>query len=86
MTEGLVKLHSRRDIINTFTDLDEMMGKGNGPIMLLSPKQMFEMGQYYEWAKEIVNEEFGEEIELFFGEGVEVPEELAWVVGETQGW
>lgn len=55
--------------------------QGYGPLMLLSLKEMFEMGQFYEWSKPIVeNEDTDLEAET------EVPEEFAWVVGETQGW
>ena len=67
-------------IIDAFTSLDELM-QGYGPLMFLSLKQMFEMGQFYEWAKPIVeNDDTDLEAET------EVPEEFAWVVGETQGW
>jgi hypothetical protein len=66
-------------IINAFTSLDELM-QGNGPLMLLTPKEMFEMGQFYEWAKSIVENDVDLEAVT------EVPEEFAWVVGETQGW
>ena len=66
-------------IINAFTSLDELM-QGHRPLMLLSPKEMFEMGQFYEWAKSIVeNDDTDLEAET------EVPEELAWVVGKTLG-
>ena len=68
-------------IINAFTDLDEMMQMGNGPIKLLSPQQLFEMGQFYQWATKIVDDEG-----IDFEAETEVPEEFAWVVGETQGW
>lgn len=66
------------NIINTFTTLDEMM-QGNGPIMLMSPKEMFEMGQFYEWAKQFLNTD---ELDVT----VELPDDLNWVVGETQSW
>ena len=75
-----MKLNNRY-IIYAFTDLDEMMQIGNGPIKLLSPQQMFEMGQFYQWAKKIVDDE-GIDLKA----ETEVPEEFAWVVGETQGW
>lgn len=71
------------DIINVFTSLDELMqGMRNEPLSLfLSPKDMFEMGQFYEWAKPIVE---NDDIDL---EAVtEVPDEFAWVVEETQRW
>ena len=45
-------------IVNAFTSLDELM-QGHGPLMLLSPKEMFEMGQFYEWAKPIVESKSG---------------------------
>lgn len=67
-------------IVNAFTSLDELM-QGHGPLMLLSPKEMFEMGQFYEWAKPIVEND-DTDLEAV----TEVPDEFAWVVGETQGW
>jgi hypothetical protein len=67
-------------IVNAFTSLAELM-QGNGPLMLLSPKEMFEMGQFYEWAKPIVEND-----DTDLEAATEVPEEFAWVVGETQGW
>lgn len=69
------------EIINAFTDIDEMMQNGNGPIMLLSPIQMFELGQFYEWAKLIVNND-----DINLDNKTFVPEPIEWVVGETQGW
>ena len=65
-------------IINAFTSLDELMqGLVNGPLLFISPKEMFEMGQFYEWAKPIVkNDDIDLEAET------EVPEELAWVIGK----
>lgn len=67
-------------IINAFTDLDELM-QGHGSVLLISPKEMFEMGQFYQWAKSIVDDESTDlEVET------DVPEEFAWVVGETRGW
>ena len=70
-------------IINAFTNLDELMqGKRNGPLSLfLSPKKVFEMGQFYEWAKPVVEND-GIDLEA----ATEVPEEFAWVVGETLRW
>jgi len=70
-------------IINAFTSLDELMqGLRNGPLSLfLSPKKMFEMGQFYEWAKHIVE---NDDIDL--EAATEVPEEFAWVVGKVLGW
>lgn len=68
-------------IVNAFTDLDEMMRHGNGPIMLLTPLQMFEMGQFYEWSKAIVEDDNCDLDAMTL-----VPEDFAWVVGETQGW
>lgn len=68
-------------IVNAFTNLDELMqGKGPSP-MLISLKEMFEMGQFYQWAKPIVeNDDTDLEAET------EVPEEFAWVVRETLWW
>lgn len=71
---------SNQAIVNAFTSLDELM-QGNGPLMLLSPKEMFEMGQFYEWARALVQDDA-----LDLDAMTEVPEEFAWVVGETQGW
>lgn len=73
--------HTKMNIVNAFTSLDEMMQHGNGPIMLLSPQQMFEMGQFYEMAKPIVNDD-----EANLDDEVEVEDEIEWVVGETQSW
>ena len=67
-------------IINAFTSLDELLqGMRSGPLsLLLSPKKMFEMGQFYEWAKLIVE---SDDVDL---EAVtEVPNEFAWVVEEA---
>ena len=70
-------------IINAFTSLDELIqGMRNGPMdLFLSPRKMFEMGQFYEWAKLIVE---NDDIDL--EAATEVPEEFAWVVCEPQGW
>lgn len=70
-------------IINAFTNLDELMqGLRNGPLSLfLSPKKMFEMGQFYEWAKHTVE---NDDIDL--EAATEVPEELAWVIGKALRW
>ena len=69
-------------IINAFTNLDELMqGKRNGPLMFIYPKEMFEMGQFYEWAKHIVE---NDDIDL--EAATEVPEEFAWVVGKVLRW
>jgi len=67
-------------IINAFTSLDELMlGVGNEPFLkLFSPREMFEMGQFYEWAKPIVEND-----DTDLGAITEVPEELAWVVRKT---
>ena len=73
--------YTAENIINAFTDLDEMMQHGNGPIMLLSPQQMFEMGQFYEWAKPIVNNN-----DIDMNSEHDVPDDIEWVIGETQGW
>ena len=71
-----------RHIINAFTSLDELMqGLGNASWALISPKEMFEMGQFYEWAKPIVEND-----DTDLEAATEVPEELAWVVGKTQRW
>ena len=70
-------------IIIAFTSLDELMqGLREGPLSLfLSPKKVFEMGQFYEWAKHIVeNDDTDLEAET------EVPEEFAWVVGKVLRW
>lgn len=72
---------SNMNIVNAFTSIDEMMQRGNGPLMLLSPKEMFEMGQFYEWSKCIVDNADSD-----LDDFTEVPEEFYWVVGETQGW
>lgn len=71
------------DIINAFTSLDELVqGMRNGPLSLfLSPKRMFEMGQFYEWAKPIVEND-NTDLEAT----TQVPDEFAWVVGETLRW
>ena len=70
-------------IINAFTSLDELMqGMREGSLNLfLSPERMFEMGQFYEWAKPIVEND-----DTDLEAATEVPEEFAWVVGATQGW
>jgi len=70
-------------IINAFTSLDELMqGMREGSLSLfLSPKAMFVMGQFYEWAKPIVKNE-GIDLEA----ETEVPDELAWVVEEALSW
>lgn len=66
-------------IINAFTSMDELMqGLANGPLMFISPKEMFEMGQFYEWAKHIVEND-----DTDLEATTEVPEEFAWVVGKT---
>ena len=64
-------------IINAFTSLDEFM-QGHGPLILLSSKEMFEMGQFYEWAKHIVEND-----DTDLEATTEVPEEFAWVVSKT---
>lgn len=67
-------------IINAFTSLDELMQGLDGPLMLLSPKEvlkLFEMGQFYEWAKHIVEND-----DTDLEAATEVPEEFAWVVGK----
>ena len=66
-------------IVNAFTSLDELMqGMRNGPLNLfLSPKKMFEMGQFYEWAKLVVEND-DTDLEAI----TEVPKEFAWVVGK----
>ena len=71
------------DIINAFTNLDELMqGMREGSLSLfLSPKAMFVMGQFYQWAKPIVENE-----DTDLGAETEVPDEFAWVVGEALGW
>ena len=71
------------DIINAFTSLDELVqGMRNGPLSLfLSPKRMFEMGQFYEWAKPIVEND-----DTDLDAATEVPEDFAWVVDETLRW
>ena len=70
-------------IINAFTSLDELVqGMRNGPLSLfLSPKRMFEMGQFYEWAKPIVEND-----DTDLDAATEVPEDFAWVVDETLRW
>ena len=70
-------------IINAFTSLDELIqGMRNGPLSLfLSPKRMFEMGQFYEWAKPIVEND-----DTDLDAATEVPEDFAWVVDETLRW
>ena len=71
------------DIINAFTNVDELMqGMREGSLSLfLSPKAMFEMGQFYEWAKPIVE---SDDVDL--EAETEVPNEFAWVVEEALGW
>jgi hypothetical protein len=69
------------DIINAFTDIDEMMQFGHGPIMLLSPQRMFEMGQFYQWAETLINND-----EIDMDGSTDVPNDFDWVVGETQSW
>lgn len=66
-------------IVNTFTSLDELMqGMSTGPLSLfLTPKKMFEMGQFYEWAKPIVEND-----DTDLEAATEVPGEFAWVVEE----
>jgi hypothetical protein len=71
---------SARDLFNAFTAIDGVMN-GHGPIMSLSPREMFEMGQFYQWALPIVDDPNTDLEEL-----VEVPNVLYWVIGETQGW
>ena len=70
-------------IVNAFTSLDELMqGMRNGPLNLfLSPKKMFEMGQFYEWAKPIVEND-NTDLEA----ATKVPDEFAWVVEEALKW
>lgn len=70
-------------IINAFTSLDELMqGMRNGPLNLfLSPKGMFEMGQFYEWAKPTVEND-----DTDLEAATEVPDEFAWVVDKTLRW
>ena len=69
-------------IINAFTNLDELMqGKRNIPLTLLTLKGLFEMGQFYEWAKLIV-----ENADIDLEAATEVPEEFAWVVGKVIRW
>ena len=70
-------------IINAFTSLDELMqGMREGPLSLfLSPKKMFEMGQFYQWSKPLVEND-GIDLEA----ATEVPQELAWVVEEALKW
>jgi len=71
-------------IFNAYAQVMDMMKRGNGPIMLLSPKQMFEMGEFYQWSKKFINKQMiSLDAEAF---GVEIPNEFGWVVGETQGW
>jgi hypothetical protein len=42
---------------------------------------MFEMGQFYQWAKFLVEDD-----NLNLEAQTEVPEEFEWAIGETQGW
>ena len=70
-------------IVNAFTSVDELMqGMRNGPLNLfLSPKKMFEMGQFYEWAKFIVEND-----DTDLEAATEVPDEFAWVIKEALKW
>lgn len=74
-------MYTATDIINAFTDIDDMMKTGNGPIMLLTPIQMFEMGQFHQWAEKYVNDD-----NLDMDAIIPVPDDIAWVIGETPGW
>jgi len=70
-------------IVNAFTSLDELMqGMRNGSLSLfLSPKKMFEMGQFYQWSKPLVEND-GIDLEA----ATDVPIEFVWVVEETLKW
>ena len=70
-------------IVNAFTSVDELMqGMRNGLLNLfLSPKKMFEMGQFYEWAKFIVEND-----DTDLEAATEVPDEFAWVIKEALKW
>lgn len=74
-------MYTASSIINAFTDIDDMMKTGNGPIMLLTPMQMFEMGQFHQWAKQHVDND-----NLNMDAIIPVPDDFDWVIGETQGW
>lgn len=76
-------LHTYANIINAFTDIDEMIQFGNGPIMKLSPEEMFEMGQFYQWVSDTIDMS-DESMDL--NATTDVPEQFEWVIGETHGW
>ena len=63
-------------IVEAFTRLDErMQGTDNRPLIFLSVKEVFEMGQFYEWAKPLAkNDDTDPEA------STEVPEDLVWVM------
>ena len=69
------------EIVNAYTDIDDMMKNGNGPIKLLTPEQIFEMGQFHQWASTLVSNDA-----LDLDAKTDIPEHIDWVVGETQGW
>ena len=51
----------------------------NGPLdIFLSPKRMFDMGRFYQWAKPIIEND-----DTDLEATTEVPEEFAWVVEEA---
>lgn len=68
------------EIVNAFTDLDELM-QGHGPLHLVTLEQVFQMGQFYEWAKQIT-EDSDSDLETI----TEVPEEFAWILGDKRGF
>lgn len=67
-------------IVNAHTTLEEMI---QDPMdkELFTLKEIFEMGQFYEWSKQFITDE-----DIDLSVEVEVPEDIKWVVGETQSW
>lgn len=69
-------------IIEAFTRLDELMqDQSNKLLIFLSLKEIFELGQFYEWAKSIVEND-----ETDLEATTEVPEELVWIMLKILKW
>lgn len=72
-----MKAIKKEQVVKAYESVQELM-KGNGPIMMLSPKEMYEIGKFAQYVELLVLN-VGSEL-------VVLPEDIDWVVGETQGW
>lgn len=80
--------HSIEDIINKSTDIDETDLNS----MPLTHNQIFQMGCFYQWAQQFLNDNLkrGAEYESWSQTTIEVPEYFIWVmerewIGDNDG-